>query len=123
MISNSIPCSNCDSTRSEYWCENCYNNYCAECCRTLHDKPAFRNHQLVSLREKRTELKSCTEHTDEKLKYWCQQCNTLVCSDCRLNKHQNHPATFVYTVVDELQEKVTLPFFLKMIISSYEFIC
>ncbi len=106
MTSGSIRCSNCNSARSEYWCNKCINSYCAECRDNIHDMVAFRNHEIVRLREKPVELISCKKHPDERLKYWCEKCSTFVCSDCLLHGHKDHPYARLNKVAKKIEEKV-----------------
>ncbi len=33
----------------------------------------------------------CPEQPDQKLRYWCQQCEVLICVECRSTQHRKHP--------------------------------
>ncbi|CAF4610131.1 unnamed protein product, partial [Rotaria sp. Silwood2] len=103
-----ISCTNCNSTTSETWCNNCTTSYCARCCQDVHRIRAFQNHQLISLREKSIELMSCESHQDEILKYWCLKCDTCVCSDCLLNDHKEHPYILIHKAAKDFETKVNI---------------
>ncbi|UJR09041.1 hypothetical protein I4U23_013290 [Adineta vaga] len=108
LSSGSIQCSNCSSTKSEHWCNECSKNYCAECSNTIHTMRPFRDHHILSIREKPSELFACEKHTDEKLKYWCQKCAQFVCSDCLLNEHKDHSYVVIQKIAKELQTKINV---------------
>lgn len=76
------------------------------CCQQIHEIKAFENHQIVPIKQKPIELLSCEIHTDEKLKYWCLQCNSIVCSDCLLNAHYDHPYTLISRLANDLHQEV-----------------
>jgi hypothetical protein len=48
----------------------------------------------------------CKKHSDEKLKYWCEKCNTFVCSDCLLYGHKDHPYAKLNKVAKKTEEEV-----------------
>ncbi|CAF1006618.1 unnamed protein product [Rotaria sordida] len=106
-----IPCTNCNSLTSEYWCNNCTNNYCTQCSRQIHELRAFQNHQSIPLKEKSIELISCEKHQDEKLKHWCLKCDTSICSDCLLYEHKDHPYILLRKAAKDLETKVNIDLF------------
>ena len=59
----------------------------------------------MSVKQKPVELKRCSKHRDEKLKYWCS-CEILICRDCQLSKqHRDHtPVPFDEVVADVIKE-------------------
>ena len=59
----------------------------------------------MSVKQKPAELKRCTKHRDEKLKYWCS-CEILICPDCQLSReHRDHTAVpFDEVVADVIKE-------------------
>jgi hypothetical protein len=44
----------------------------------------------------------CNDHSEEKYKYWCQQCQLLLCRDCVLLKHKTHE----YQAIEEAATEV-----------------
>ena len=43
---------------------------------------------------------TCQDHSDQQLKYYCQQCIIPVCSECTIINHKDHPVTEVSKQVD-----------------------
>ena len=103
---NSIPCERCvkrNSGSAVVFCCQCCLCLCQSC---KEDHQWWREtvqHELVPVGEKKkTENDGnnmpqiarkpmfCSLHTDEKLKFYCQDCEMLSCRDCILLKHSNH---------------------------------
>ncbi|CAF3698454.1 unnamed protein product [Rotaria socialis] len=83
-------CDTCKKVVCEFMCETCSKHYCTICLKLLHDIDAFKTHKMnIFVDESSSNL--CSEHVDEKQKYWCSSCEKAVCSDCLLFKHKNHP--------------------------------
>jgi len=99
-------CSNCETSPAVYLCNKCSNEYCLECFQTIHAAPALRNHPKTSIDEKISGILLCEIHTDEKVKYWCQQCQIPVCSDCLLFEHKDHTYNLIDKASKELETKV-----------------
>ncbi len=77
----------------------------------MHTPRALQNHRVVDISEKLPEIASCQTHTDEKLKYWCHGCDTLVCRDCLLFEHKEHNYALMDHVARELKSKVSIQFY------------
>jgi ribosome-binding protein aMBF1 (putative translation factor) len=45
------------------------------------------------------------DHSDEKLKYWCKQCEVLVCRDCLLFQHKDHTFSSLKEAASEAKTK------------------
>jgi hypothetical protein len=67
----------------------------------------MQKHQQISIYEKPPEMTSCVLHLDEKVKYWCTTCATLVCTDCILLEHKNHQYNLIHKIAKELEIKVS----------------
>lgn len=107
-IQRSTQCSNCLSSAAEYGCDKCENErFCSECYHNVHIPRIMQKHQRVSLAETASEMIACELHRDEKLKYWCQTCGTLICSDCKHLKHHDHQHDFLFNVTKEFEVKVS----------------
>jgi hypothetical protein len=81
-------CDNCDENEGINWCDKCAFHYCESCTKSVHSPKALQSHTIIPAVEKVQSF--CTDHLDEKLKYWCKQCEILVCRDCLLFKHKDH---------------------------------
>jgi hypothetical protein len=90
-------------------CDKCENEiYCSECYETVHASRVMQKHQQIPVGDKAPEVKSCKIHADEKLKYWCHTCNTLVCTSCILLQHKSHDYNLIRSIAEELEVKVSI---------------
>lgn len=48
----------------------------------------------------------CQKHSDEKLKLFCLKCNVVVCRDCILKDHKDHPYDLINDMADSEREKL-----------------
>ena len=106
------PCDSCSEDTSVAYCIECNEVICKKC---------WTNHQLLSItrghiiqsfediknmsRDELTKLipsytHTCQDHTDQQLKYYCQQCIIPVCSECTIINHKDHSVTEVSKQVD-----------------------
>ncbi|CAF1408013.1 unnamed protein product [Rotaria magnacalcarata] len=83
-------CDVCKKVVCEFMCETCAKHYCTVCLKLLHDIDEFKTHKMNILVDE-SSSNFCSEHVDEKQKYWCSSCEKTVCSDCLLFEHKNHP--------------------------------
>ncbi|XP_035685597.1 E3 ubiquitin-protein ligase TRIM56-like [Branchiostoma floridae] len=101
-----IVCSNpyCDSKGpATSRCLNCDELLCDECVAAHSRIKVTRNHTVLGLDELRGEGQAlnvrngqehtCSEHTDEVLKFFCETCQVPMCRDCALLKHREHSFT------------------------------
>lgn len=86
------PCANCQpwNLPTTIWCESCKTSFCDTCSTQIHGLQVFQNHQLFPIDKRPWYDSYCTEHEDEKIKYWCQDDQALLCSDCILFQHKDH---------------------------------
>lgn len=47
---------------------------------------------------------ACTSHDGEKLKYYCNDCETAVCYECTMTEHGDHQTTLLADVIEEHKE-------------------
>ena len=108
----SPPCDSCSEDTSVAYCIECNEVICKKC---------WTNHQLLSItrghiiqsfediknmsRDELTKLipsftHTCQDHSDQQLKYYCQQCIIPVCIECTIINHKDHPVTEVSKQVD-----------------------
>ena len=81
-------CDNCDENEGINWCDKCAFHYCESCTKSVHSSKALQSHTIIPSVEKVQSF--CMDHLDEKFKYWCKQCEVLVCRDCLLFQHKDH---------------------------------
>ncbi len=115
-MKHSPVCSICESSTAECRCNKCQMYYCSKCYEDIHSKGAFQNHSRTSINDKSSEIILCDKHPDEKLKHWCQDCRTLVCSDCLLYEHKGHKSNLINQGSKELEIKVYISITFEIII-------
>ena len=106
------PCDSCGEDISVAYCTECTDLLCKDCWNGHQKVRLTRKHSSFTLeeaqtmsRDKLTELipsfiHTCQDHTDQQLKYYCQQCIIPVCSECTIINHKDHPVTEVSKQVD-----------------------
>ena len=97
-----ISCDKCSvddsSDAAVVYCCDCGQFLCDHCKKSHKRKPKKANHKLINLETKES-IESptikhkegyCTRHTDQKLIYYCNDCEKLVCPNCLPIKHKDH---------------------------------
>jgi len=99
-VGEAVICGLCDENPATRSCTQCGGALCAECERTHHSKGIFKNHLVVDLDKAQDSKISvdeiskrmlCDDHPDEKLSFYCDDCQQPVCSHCLiLGSHKGH---------------------------------
>ena len=95
-----VPCDDCvdDSPAVSYCCE-CSIFLCSFCQKSHQKRRETIRHKLIEIGTNKPHDKMphvphkpmyCSQHTDEKLKFYCHTCQILVCRDCILVDHKDH---------------------------------
>lgn len=76
---------------AEAFCLQCEKSFCTECLEQHNNTTIFREHSMINANEnKQIELNNkCSSH-DYELKYFCEQCERLMCTVCVLSEHAGH---------------------------------
>lgn len=111
FVSLALMCRNCKSIDVEFWCENCNENYCSECCEILHKKHNFSGHQPVKTRTKPLEIVRCDSHIDVEVKHWCYTCDILVCDNCVKKEHKDHKYVLTNKAANEVSTQVDIEYY------------
>lgn len=97
-------CENCPENVGSGFCQECKMYLCDECCNehkygkykrfhshiiTVADKSLEDNHNNGSDSSNKHKW-LCEKHPSEKLKWFCQPCQKLLCNDCVLSKVEGH---------------------------------
>ena len=113
ITSNPPPsCDSCSEDTSIAYCTECKDLLCKDCWNahkklrlsrthssfTLEDAHAISQDKLIKLIPSFTHI--CQDHSDQQLKYYCQQCIIPVCIECTIINHKDHPVTEVSKQVD-----------------------
>ena len=113
ITSNPPPsCDSCSENTSIAYCTECTDFLCKQCWNAHQIVRSSRTHSSFTLEEARTIsqdkltklipsfIHTCQDHSDQQLKYYCQQCIIPVCSECTIINHKDHPVTEVSKQVD-----------------------
>ena len=113
ITSNPPPsCDSCSKDISVAYCTDCKDLLCKECWNAHQRVRSSRTHSSFTLEEARTMSQDkliklipsfthiCQYHSDQQLKYYCQQCIIPVCIECTIINHKDHPVTEVSKQVD-----------------------
>ena len=97
------PCDSCSDNTSVAYCTECEDLFCKQCWDAHQRVRSSRTHSSFTLedtcamsQDKLSKLihsfnYTCQDHTDQKLKYYCQQCIIPVCIECTIINHKDHP--------------------------------
>ena len=106
------PCDSCSEDTSVAYCTECTDFLCKQCWDAHQRVRSSRTHSSFILKDVRAMSRgnltklipsythTCQDHTDQQLKYYCQQCTIPVCSECTIINHKDHPVTEVSKMVD-----------------------
>ena len=91
-------CKQCDeNNKAVSYCKTCSDYFCDSCLQAHKRLRLFQDHETVSVEgvtdsELTVEARPprCTDHPDEQLKLYCQDCNTLTCIHCFVASHNGH---------------------------------
>ncbi|KAK7507171.1 hypothetical protein BaRGS_00001106 [Batillaria attramentaria] len=112
-------CDMCDEDNTAaYVCNECQQNLC-QTCRGFHDRVAVtKSHQVTSLakgRGKQTGITKsapasredfCRAHGDQKLLFYCHQCQAAICLYCKLTSHEGHTTEDMAVAAERIRAEV-----------------
>ena len=93
-----VKCENCEKTRQQSaYCFTCCSFWCDDCLPFHNGIRTNKEHHVLALKDFRDEdfeniLKQppfCAKH-EEKLKFFCQLCETTICYSCAVIDHEGH---------------------------------
>ncbi|KAK7500420.1 hypothetical protein BaRGS_00008327 [Batillaria attramentaria] len=114
--SRPVPCDMCEEDQKQdatHACEECRMNLCRPC-RRYHDKfPGARAHHVTPLGQggsptagAQTEKKTCQNHPDQLLCFFCQKCDVSICLHCKLTSHEGHVTVDMAVASRQAKEEV-----------------
>ena len=100
------------STASKY-CVNCCKNLCEQCHVRHAAFKGFSEHRVVNVKDKplpeeqlRMRKANCEEHSNKKIKWFCYDCNKVLCTHCYVGKHNLHKCSDVNESAGEFRPKL-----------------
>uniref|UniRef100_A0A672Z0L5 Tripartite motif containing 46a n=1 Tax=Sphaeramia orbicularis TaxID=375764 RepID=A0A672Z0L5_9TELE len=74
-------------------CADCKSNFCNECFKLYHPwgTPRAQHEHILPTNSFRPKVLTCTEHEQERLQWYCRNCQKLLCPFCKLRRvHHGH---------------------------------
>ena len=109
-------CDGCNENDAVASCCDCSGFFlCVICLKAHKNIPATKNHTLMTLKDLSIPKKSvatpknsplCQRHPEELLKFYCQDCEVLVCRDCVLVTHKDHNYSFVDECIEDEKQQL-----------------
>ncbi|OHT17648.1 B-box zinc finger family protein [Tritrichomonas foetus] len=77
-------CDLCGKEKATVWCVNDSAKLCAQCDTESHSAKITKNHRRIPLTEARAMIEFCPLHNDQRVEYYCPQCQCPVCFKCKM---------------------------------------
>ncbi|CAN9513604.1 unnamed protein product [Ophioblennius macclurei] len=91
-------------------CADCKSNFCNECFKLYHPwgTPRAQHEHILPTNNFRPKVLTCTDHEQEKLQWYCRNCQRLLCQLCKLRRvHHGHKVLPIAQAYQALKEKIT----------------
>ncbi|KAM6968181.1 tripartite motif-containing protein 46 [Aplochiton taeniatus] len=90
-------------------CADCRTNFCNECFKLYHPwgTPRAQHEHILPTNNFRPKVLTCPEHEQERLLWYCRNCQKLLCPLCKLRRaHHGHKVQPVAQAGQALKEKI-----------------
>ena len=114
-----IPCDRCAKQANGYavvFCCQCCFFLCLSCKENHQSWRQMMDHELVEVGEEKIQDNKlpkipqkpiyCSQHNDEKLKCYCQECEVLTCRDCWMYSHKDHTNRPYTEIIDQVSAEI-----------------
>ena len=114
-----IPCDRCAKQANGYavvFCCQCCFFLCLSCKENHQSWRQMMDHELVEVGEGKIQGNKlpkipqkpvfCSQHNDEKLKFYCQECEALTCRDCLVYSHKDHTNRPHKEIIDQVSAEI-----------------
>uniref|UniRef100_A0A8D3D3Q1 Tripartite motif containing 46a n=1 Tax=Scophthalmus maximus TaxID=52904 RepID=A0A8D3D3Q1_SCOMX len=91
-------------------CADCKSNFCNECFKLYHPwgTPRAQHEHILPTNNFRPKVLMCPEHEQERLLWYCRNCQRLLCPLCKLRRlHHGHKVLPMAQAYQALKDKVT----------------
>lgn len=100
-----------DKSSADTFCSECDQNYCQFCLKFHTKLQATQSHRVTSIDSngltKVTRKAMCPDHKKEEMKYFCTDCQELICSHCNMTSHKAHESQAVEEIADAFRSKLS----------------
>ena len=115
------PCDSCDENSPIAYCTECDDLLCSVCWEYHQGLKRSRSHSSFILKEAQNMSRDklikmlpstcssspmCHHHDDQKLSFYCKQCNIPVCVGCTIISHKGHPVDEVSKQIIQNKEEI-----------------
>ncbi|KAM3872794.1 tripartite motif-containing protein 46 [Diretmus argenteus] len=90
-------------------CADCRSNFCNECFKLYHPwgTPRAQHEHILPTNNFRPKVLTCTEHEQERLLWYCRNCQNLLCPLCKLRRvHHGHKVLPIAQAYQNLKDKI-----------------
>ncbi|XP_022612496.1 tripartite motif-containing protein 46 isoform X1 [Seriola dumerili] len=91
-------------------CADCKSNFCNECFKLYHPwgTPRAQHEHILPTNNFRPKVLVCSDHEQERLQWYCRNCQRLLCPLCKLRRvHHGHKVLPIAQAYQALKDKVT----------------
>ncbi|XP_028326818.1 tripartite motif-containing protein 46 isoform X2 [Gouania willdenowi] len=91
-------------------CADCKTNFCNECFKLYHPwgTPRAQHEHILPTNNFRPKVLTCADHEQERLQWYCHNCQRLLCSLCKLRRvHHGHKVLPVAQAYQMLKDEIT----------------
>ncbi|XP_029360427.1 tripartite motif-containing protein 46 isoform X2 [Echeneis naucrates] len=91
-------------------CADCKSNFCNECFKLYHPwgTPRAQHEHILPTNSFRPKVLTCAEHDQERLQWYCRNCQRLLCPLCKLRRvHHGHKVLPIAQAYQALKDKMT----------------
>ncbi|XP_075321671.1 tripartite motif-containing protein 46 isoform X1 [Odontesthes bonariensis] len=91
-------------------CADCKSNFCNECFKLYHPwgTPRAQHEHILPTNNFRPKVLTCTEHEQERMQWYCRNCQRLLCQLCKLRRvHHGHKVLPIAQAYQALKDKIT----------------
>uniref|UniRef100_A0A7N8WIR0 Tripartite motif containing 46a n=1 Tax=Mastacembelus armatus TaxID=205130 RepID=A0A7N8WIR0_9TELE len=88
-------------------CADCKSNFCNECFKLYHPwgTPRAQHEHILPTNSFRPKVLTCPDHEQERLQWYCRNCQRLLCSLCKLRRvHHGHKVLPIAEAYQALKE-------------------
>ena len=97
------------------YCIDCKQKLCEECCRHHRKSKLNKNHKLIPINEQQVSNDCtvaklapsvCELHEQKVLDVYCDECKTVECAVCFIDRHKQHEGSHVSKYVDDFRKQI-----------------
>ena len=107
-----VKCGNCDKTSAQsFYCFKCCAFWCDDCIVAHNIIRANKDHRVLAIKDfqdqdiedvlKRPVFCQIEHHESEELKFFCKNCENVICNTCAITLHEGHAKLLLQNVANE----------------------